>query len=51
MDSFIVPLTLVILLGLFLVQSRGTGGIGRVFGPVMFVWFAAIAAARRSQHL
>ncbi|MDP1826404.1 MAG: potassium transporter Kup [Archangium sp.] len=43
MDSFIVPITVVILLGLFLVQHRGTGGIGRVFGPVMFVWFLVIA--------
>jgi KUP system potassium uptake protein len=43
MDRFIVPITLVILLGLFLVQRRGTGGIGKVFGPVMFVWFIVIA--------
>ena len=39
---FVVPLTLVILIGLFLVQRRGTEAIGRVFGPVMLVWFAAI---------
>ena len=39
---FVVPITLVILAGLFLVQSRGTEAIGRVFGPVMLVWFAAI---------
>jgi len=39
---FVVPLTLVILVGLFLVQKRGTEAIGRVFGPVMLVWFAAI---------
>ncbi|MDP2273760.1 MAG: potassium transporter Kup [Archangium sp.] len=44
MDTFIVPITLVILTGLFIVQKRGTGGIGRVFGPVMFVWFVVIAA-------
>ncbi len=43
MDTFIVPITLVILTGLFIVQKRGTGGIGRVFGPVMFVWFLVIA--------
>ncbi len=42
--DWIVPLTLVILVGLFLVQSRGTAGIGVVFGPVTFLWFAAIAA-------
>ena len=39
---FVVPLTLVILVALFIVQSRGTEAIGRVFGPVMLVWFAVI---------
>ena len=39
---WVVPLTLVILAGLFLVQRRGTEAIGKVFGPVMLVWFAAI---------
>jgi KUP system potassium uptake protein len=42
LDKLIVPLTLVTLIGLFLVQSRGTGGIGKVFGPVMLVWFSSI---------
>ena len=41
---FVVPVTLVILAGLFLVQRRGTEAIGRVFGPVMLVWFAVIGA-------
>ena len=40
----VVPITVVTLLALFLVQKRGTGGIGRVFGPVMLVWFSLIAA-------
>ncbi len=40
----IVPLTLVVLAGLFAVQRFGTGGIGKAFGPVMLVWFAVIAA-------
>ena len=39
----VVPLTLVILLALFFVQSKGTGFIGRIFGPVMLCWFVAIA--------
>jgi len=39
---WVVPLTLLILAGLFLVQRRGTEAIGKVFGPVMLVWFAAI---------
>ena len=41
---WIVPLTLIILVGLFLVQSRGTEKIGKVFGPVMVLWFLVIAA-------
>ena len=39
----VVPITAVILIGLFLVQKRGTGGIGVFFGPVMIVWFTCIA--------
>src|SRR2546428_12266047 len=35
-------LPILILIGLFLVQSRGTARIGAVFGPVMLVWFATI---------
>ncbi|AGX87374.1 potassium transporter Kup [Candidatus Symbiobacter mobilis] len=41
--SAILPLTLLILLGLFAVQKRGTADIGRFFGPIMCIWFAAIA--------
>ncbi|MEO8302402.1 MAG: potassium transporter Kup [Rhizomicrobium sp.] len=40
---WIMPLTLVILVGLFLVQSRGTEKIGKVFGPVMVLWFIVLA--------
>ena len=40
---FVIPLAVLILIGLFVVQSRGTGAIGRVFGPVMVVWFALLA--------
>jgi KUP system potassium uptake protein len=40
--KFIVPITIVILVGLFMVQRRGTQDIGFVFGPVMVVWFVAI---------
>jgi KUP system potassium uptake protein len=39
----VVPITLVIALALFAIQHRGAGGIGRFFGPVMLVWFIAIA--------
>ncbi len=41
---FVVPIALVILVALFLLQRRGTGKIGAMFGPVMVVWFVAIAA-------
>ena len=43
LTRFVVPITVVILLGLFAIQSRGTGNVGAVFGPVMCLWFAAIA--------
>jgi len=42
-EPYAVPTTLAILVGLFGIQSFGTGGIGRLFGPVMIVWFATIA--------
>ena len=40
---FVVPLTVVVLVALFLMQSRGTEKIGKVFGPVMLVWFVVLA--------
>jgi KUP system potassium uptake protein len=40
--DFVVPATLVILVGLFALQYRGTGSVGRLFGPVMVVWFLVI---------
>ena len=39
----VIPLTLVILFALFMVQKRGTAGIGKFFGPITLVWFAVIA--------
>jgi KUP system potassium uptake protein len=39
---YVVPLSLVILVGLFVLQARGTAGIGRLFGPVMLVWFLVL---------
>ncbi|MGH7674465.1 MAG: potassium transporter Kup [Gemmatimonadales bacterium] len=41
---WIIPVTLVILIGLFFFQSRGTTGVGVVFGPVTLAWFFALAA-------
>ena len=43
LHRFIIPITLVILLCLFLVQKRGTTGIGKFFGPITLVWFTCIA--------
>jgi KUP system potassium uptake protein len=42
--GYVVPLTLVVLFALFAVQKRGTGGIGKFFGPITLVWFISIAA-------
>ena len=42
-EPYIVPVTVVILLGLFLIQSRGTKTVGAMFGPIMVIWFATIA--------
>jgi KUP system potassium uptake protein len=42
-DPFILPLSLIIIVGLFVVQSRGTASVAAWFGPVMSVWFMVIA--------
>ena len=42
--KYVIPMTLVILFGLFAVQKRGTSGIGKFFGPITVVWFLCIAA-------
>lgn len=42
-QPYIVPAAVAILLALFAIQSRGTARIGQAFGPVMFVWFVAMA--------
>jgi KUP system potassium uptake protein len=39
----VVPISLAILIGLFVLQSRGTHSIGRLFGPVMLIWFTVLA--------
>lgn len=43
LSSFIIPITLVILAGLFALQSKGTGTIGVLFGPIMIAWFLVSA--------
>jgi KUP system potassium uptake protein len=44
-EPYVVPLTIIILLALFAVQSRGTARVAAFFGPVMCLWFAIIAIA------
>jgi len=44
MENYVVPITMVVLVGLYSLQRRGTAGIGRWFGPIMVVWFGALAA-------
>ena len=39
----ILPITIVVLVGLFVIQRHGTGSVGKVFGPVMLGWFAILA--------
>jgi KUP system potassium uptake protein len=42
LSRLVLPVSLGIILGLFLIQRRGTGSMGRAFGPVMVLWFVAI---------
>jgi KUP system potassium uptake protein len=41
-DPYVVPITIAILVVLFLIQRRGTAGIGAVFGPIMLLWFSIL---------
>jgi KUP system potassium uptake protein len=41
--NVVIPITLIILFGLFAVQKHGTSGIGKFFGPITLIWFAVIA--------
>ncbi len=43
MKPYVVPITILVLLALYSVQSKGTAGIGKWFGPIMIIWFAALA--------
>ncbi|EHU1208614.1 MULTISPECIES: potassium transporter Kup [Acinetobacter] len=39
---YVIPITIVILIGLFMIQKKGTGSVGRFFGPIMLLWFFSI---------
>jgi KUP system potassium uptake protein len=45
LETFVIPISIVILFCLFMVQSRGTARVAALFGPIMVVWFAIIAVA------
>jgi KUP system potassium uptake protein len=47
-ENFVLPVTLAILIGLFMIQRRGTASIGRLFGPVMVIWFVVIGCSAPS---
>ncbi len=44
LEHYVIPVSVVILVGLFSIQRHGTQAVGRVFGPVMIVWFLTLAA-------
>ena len=44
LKAFVLPVSVAVIVGLFAIQQRGTGSIGRVFGPVMVLWFAVLGA-------
>ena len=43
LSHFVIPVTIGIVIGLFAVQSHGSGAVGRLFGPIMCIWFATLA--------
>jgi KUP system potassium uptake protein len=43
-EPYVIPISLLLLIGLFMVQRQGTAAVGGLFGPVMLVWFAVLAA-------
>jgi len=43
-EHWIVPIAIAILVGLFAIQARGTGALGKLFGPITVMWFLALAA-------
>ena len=49
LKDFVLPISVVVIVLLFAVQSRGTGSVGRVFGPIMAVWFVVIGALGAAQ--
>ncbi len=42
LQPYVIPITLTVLISLFLIQQRGTGGIGAMFGPITLIWFITL---------
>lgn len=42
LQPYVLPITLIVLISLFLIQQRGTGGIGALFGPITLIWFVTL---------
>ena len=51
LKDFVIPVTVIVLTGLFMIQKRGTGLVGLFFGPVMIVWFTVLAGLGINQIL
>ncbi|HMZ16246.1 MAG TPA: KUP/HAK/KT family potassium transporter, partial [Mycobacterium sp.] len=51
LSAWVLPLAVLILIGLFAIQHRGTGTVGSLFGPVMLIWFSVLAVLGVSQAL
>jgi KUP system potassium uptake protein len=51
LSPFVLPITILILVGLFLFQNKGTAKVGRIFGPITLVWFTALALLGLAQIL
>jgi KUP system potassium uptake protein len=49
LEHWVVPITLAILLALFMLQAKGTARVGRLFGPIMVLWFTILAIAGLAQ--
>jgi KUP system potassium uptake protein len=43
LTTYVIPISVIILIGLFAIQSRGTQMVGKLFGPLMFAWFVVLA--------
>ncbi|MGB4498814.1 MAG: KUP/HAK/KT family potassium transporter, partial [Methylococcaceae bacterium] len=49
LEHFVIPSTLFVLMGLFLIQSRGTAKVSKLFSPIMIIWFMTLAMLGVSQ--